>query len=153
MKNEQVIQKKYIVIDSILPEAILKTAETKALLNKMPNLTINEAVRQVGISRSAFYKYRDGIFPFYEATKERLITIQIQMDHQTGVLSTCLNAIADLGANILTINQGIPLQSLARVTISFELSSAISENNGLEVLLENLYDIEGVIKVELVGQN
>lgn len=75
------------------------------------------------------------------------------MDHQTGVLSTCLNLIADTGANILTINQGIPLQNLARVTISFEVSNEISENNGVEMLLENLYDIEGVIKVELIGQN
>ena len=149
MSYEDNSQRKYIVIGSILPEAILKTAETKELLNKTPSLTINEAVRQVGISRSAFYKYRDGIFPFYEATKERLITIQIHMDHQTGVLSTCLNLIADTGANILTI----PLQNLARVTISFEVSNEISENNGVEMLLENLYDIEGVIKVELIGQN
>ena len=153
MSYEDNSQRKYIVIGSILPEAILKTAETKELLNKTPSLTINEAVRQVGISRSAFYKYRDGIFPFYEATKERLITIQIHMDHQTGVLSTCLNLIADTGANILTINQGIPLQNLARVTISFEVSNEISENNGVEMLLENLYDVEGVIKVELIGQN
>lgn len=157
MKTEENSVRRYIVIDSILPEAIVKTAETKELLNKTPELTINEAVRQVGISRSAFYKYRDGIFPFYEATKEKLITIQIQMDHQSGVLSNCLNTIADAGANILTINQGIPLQGLARVTIAFELHQADSEEgkrvNQLELLLEGLYEINGVVKVELVGQN
>ena len=153
MKNELTTQKKYIVVESILPEAILKTAETKELLTKMPNLTINEAVRQVGMSRSAFYKYRDGIFPFYEATKERLITILIQMDHQAGVLSTCLNSIAHIGANILTINQEIPFQNLARVTISFEFSEKNSEKNSLENLLENLYAIDGVIKIELIGQS
>lgn len=144
-------QRRYIVDEKILPEAIYKTAQTKELLAKTPSLTINEAVKQVGISRSAFYKYRDGIFPFFEAIKERIITLQINLDHQTGVLSNCLNVIAHSGANILTINQGIPVQGIARVTISFE-----SPPNGfgnLEELFEGLYELTGVISIELVGQN
>ncbi|MFR4402194.1 MAG: ACT domain-containing protein, partial [Peptococcus niger] len=63
--KENLSNKRYIVDERILPEAILKTAQTKELLAKFPALTINEAVKQIGISRSAFYKYRDGVFPFY----------------------------------------------------------------------------------------
>lgn len=145
------MQKRYIVDEKILPEAILKTAQAKELLAKNPVLTINEAVQEIGISRSAFYKYRDGIFPFYEATKEKLLTLQINLDHQAGVLSGCLNVIAMTGANILTINQGIPLQGIARVTVAFEAPT--HQNFNLELLLEMLYDISGVINVELIGQN
>lgn len=149
MKESQT-QKRYIVDERILPEAILKTAQTKELLAKHPTLTINEAVKQIGISRSAFYKYREGIFPFYEAIKEKIITIQINLDHQSGILSHCLNVIAHTGANILTINQGIPIQGIARVTVSFESQDGF---NNLEELLEMLYEVDGVLSVELIGQN
>lgn len=148
--KENTTQKRYIVDERILPEAILKTAQTKELLAKYPTLTINEAVRQVGISRSAFYKYREGIFPFYEAIKEKIITVQINLDHTAGVLSHCLNVIAHTGASILTINQGIPIQGVARVTISFESQDGFGN---LEELLEMFNEIEGVLGVELVGQN
>ena len=145
------MNKRYIVDETILPEAILKTAQTKELLAKNPTLTINEAVKQIGLSRSAFYKYRDGIFPFYEAVKEKIVTIQINMENEAGVLSRCLNVFADSGTNILTINQSIPNEGVARVIISFESHS--DERYNLELMLETLYDIAGVLKVELIGQN
>lgn len=149
--KENTVFKRYIVDERILPEAILKTAQTKELLAKFPRLTVNEAVKQIGLSRSAFYKYRDGVFPFYEATKEKIVTIQINMDHKSGILSTCLNTIAATGVSILTINQGIPTEGIARVTISFEAIESPSYN--LEVMLEALYDVPGVLGVEPIGQN
>ena len=149
--KETTVYKRYIVDEQILPEAILKTAQTKELLAKFPGLTINEAVKQIGLSRSAFYKYRDGIFPFYEAIKEKIVTIQINMEHEAGILSNWLNTVAAHGANILTINQGIPTEGIARVTISFESHS--DERYNLELMLESLYDIPGVLKVEPIGQN
>ena len=115
--KDNAISNRYIVDEQILPEAIQKTAQTKELLAKFPGLTINEAVKQIGLSRSAFYKYRDGIFPFYEAVKEKIVTIQINMENQAGVLSSCLNVVADSGANIMTINQGIPIEGIARAPI------------------------------------
>ena len=142
--------KYYIVNENILPEAILKTAQTKELLAKTPHLTVNDAVDRVGLSRSAFYKYRDGVFPFYEATREKIVTLQITLDHQAGVLSNCLNSIAQAKGNILTINQGLPFQGMARATIAFE-TAGMTENR--EILLEKLYDIPGILQVEIVGQN
>ena len=149
--KDNAISKRYIVDEQILPEAIQKTAQTKELLAKFPGLTINEAVKQIGLSRSAFYKYRDGIFPFYEAVKEKIVTIQINMENQAGVLSSCLNVVADSGAKIMTINQGIPIEGIARATISFESHS--DERYNLELMLESLYEVPGVLKVELIGQN
>lgn len=149
--KDNAANKRYIVDERILPEAILKTAQTKELLAKNPTLTINEAVKQIGLSRSAFYKYRDGIFPFFEAVKERVVTIQINMENEAGVLSRCLNIITDSGANILTINQGIPTEGVARVMVSVESHS--EERYNLELMLESLYEVRGVLKVEPVGQN
>ncbi|MFZ5943483.1 MAG: ACT domain-containing protein [Bacillota bacterium] len=140
----------YIVSKEILPEAIIKTAKVKELLAKKDAETVNEAVEKVGLSRSAFYKYRDGVFPFYEASKEKIITLTITLDHRSGILSNCLNAIAVVKGNILTINQGIPLQGVAYASISIE--TAEMETN-TEELLESLYKINGVLKVEIVGQS
>ena len=142
--------KLYIVDADILPEAILKTAQIKELLTKNGKLTINEAAEQVGLSRSAFYKYRDGVFPFYQATRERIVTLLISLAHEAGVLSQCLNVIASSGGNVLTINQGIPLQGVATATIAFDTKGI---ENDLEDILEKLYDISGVIQVEILGQS
>jgi len=141
--------KMYIVNADILPEAIVKTAQVKELLNKNAKLTVNEAVEKVGLSRSAFYKYRDGVFPFYQANKEKMVTILISLDHKAGVLSSCLNIIAASGGNILTINQGIPLQGVASATIAFDTMD-IEED--LEDIFEKLYHVSGVMKVEMLGQ-
>ena len=141
--------KMYIVSADILPEAILKTAQVKEVLNKNAKLTVNEAVEKVGLSRSAFYKYRDGVFPFYQANKEKMVTILISLDHKAGVLSNCLNIIAASGGNILTINQGIPLQGLASATIAFD---TVDIEEDLEDIFEKLYHVSGVMKVEMLGQ-
>lgn len=143
-------KKFYMVSKEILPEAILKTALVKELLARGEALTVNEAVDKVGISRSAFYKYRDGVFPFYQASKEKIITVSLNLEHRTGVLSNVLNAVALLKGNILTINQGIPLQSMANVTLSIDTLEVLGD---IEELMQKLQQIDGVKKVELVGQS
>ena len=143
-------KKNYIVDKNILPEAIIKTAMAKELLAKGEVFTVNEAVKRVGISRSAFYKYRQGISPFYEASKEKIITISLILEHKTGVLSEVLNTIAKMRGNILTINQGIPLQKIANATISIDTKDI---QDDLDHLVAKLCHLPGVKKIEIVGQS
>lgn len=143
--------KKYYMVDkNILPEAILKTVMVKELLAKGEVFTVNEAVKKVGISRSAFYKYRYGIFPFHEASKEKIITVSLILEHKAGVLSEVLNTVAQMKGNILTINQGIPLQNIANATLSIETRDM---KDDFEILVTKLHDLQGVKKVEIVGQS
>ncbi|PKM86198.1 MAG: ACT domain-containing protein [Firmicutes bacterium HGW-Firmicutes-12] len=139
-----------MVSKEILPEAILKTAQAKEILTRREAITINEAVEKIGLSRSAFYKYRDGVFPFYEASKEKIVTFSLLLEHRTGVLSDVLNAVAQMKGNILTINQGIPLQGTAVVTLSVDTYEVIGD---MEELLEIFLNVVGVKKVEIVGQS
>lgn len=139
-----------MVSKHILPEAIVRTAKAKELLAKGDCHTVNDAVERVGISRSAYYKYKDGVFPFYEASKEKIITISLILDNFAGVLSTTLNYIASFRVNVLTINQSIPLQGVANVTISFETAGMVDTP---ENLFAGLSEIDGVRKVEVIGQN
>ena len=51
-------QKYYIVSAEALPEVFIKVAEARRMLQVGEAATVGEAARMVGISRSAFYKYK-----------------------------------------------------------------------------------------------
>ena len=135
----------YLVREEILPEAIKKTIKVKRGEIK----TINEAVERMGLSRSAYYKYKDYVFPFYEASKEKIITLSLLLEHKAGVLSRVLNTVASDSGSIMTINQGIPLQGVANTTISIETKDLTID---LEALLDKLRMIDGVKRLEVLGQ-
>ncbi|MDN5331749.1 MAG: chorismate mutase [Tepidanaerobacteraceae bacterium] len=139
----------YIVREEILPEILKKTVKAKELLKNGTAKTINEATKMVGMSRSAFYKYKDYVFPFYEASMGKIITIALILEHKPGVLSSILDEIARARGNILTINQNIPLQGLANVTISFDTSQM---TRNVEEVLEIIEKKSGVTKIEVLAQ-
>ncbi len=139
----------YLVREEILPEAIKKTIKVKELLKRGDARTINEAVEKMELSRSAYYKYKDYVFPFYEASKEKIVTLALLLEHKPGVLSRVLNTIANERGSVLTINQGIPLQGVANATISIETVELAID---LEALLDKLRMVDGVKRLEVLGQ-
>ncbi|MBO8137211.1 MAG: ACT domain-containing protein [Desulfotomaculum sp.] len=140
----------FLVREDILPEAILKTAQAKELLRKGHAITVNDAVEKVGLSRSAFYKYKDGVYPFYQWSRGKIVTLSLMLEHRAGVLSNILNNIAHVRGNVITINQNVPQEGVANVTISIETADLIGD---LEELVTRLQGLDGVRKVELVGQS
>ena len=112
--------KYYIVEASALPEVFLKVAETKRILSTGEATTVNEATKITGISRSAFYKYRDAVLPFQSLMTGRLITFQFRLLDEPGVLSNLLTTVARQNVNILTINSITPTNGCAIVTITAE---------------------------------
>ena len=112
--------KYYIVEASALPTVFLKVAEAKRLLSTGVAATVNEATQMTDISRSAFYKYRDAVLPFQNMMIGRIITFQLLLQDETGILSTLLNLFAEVNANITTINSIVPTNGCAVVTISAE---------------------------------
>ena len=139
----------YLVREEILPEAIKKTIKVKDMLKRGEARTINEAVEKMELSRSAYYKYKDYVFPFYEASKEKIVTLALLLEHKQGVLSRVLNTIAADHGSVLTINQGIPLQGVANATVSLETAELVID---LEALLDKLRMVEGVKRLEVLGQ-
>ena len=139
----------FIVEKSVLPEIFIKVMEVKNLLESGRETVVQEAVAKVGISRSAFYKYRNHVYPLYENTRGKTVTFGMNLDDTKGALSNVLNIIAEAGANILTINQNIPINGLANVTISIETNSMESD---FEELMQNLSDIVGVHKFKIIAR-
>ena len=142
------LPKYYIVEAKALPEVFLKVAEAKWLLETGQVATVNEATRATGLSRSAFYKYRDSIAPFQNLLAGRILTFQFLLQDTTGLLSSILSIFAQFGANILTIHQTIPTNGSASVTISAETTRM---EQGAEELLRNLSQIEGVFSAEILA--
>ena len=140
--------KYYIVEASALPEVFVKVAEAKRLLSTGEASTVNEATRMTGISRSAFYKYRDSLLPFENMTSGRIITFQLIIHDQPGVLSGILGIFATCNSNIRTINSIVPTDGCAVVTVSAETIHITVE---LEELLQQLRETAGVIKAEILA--
>ena len=140
--------KYYIVAASALPEVFIKVAEAKRMMQTGEADTVGDATKKAGISRSAFYKYKDSVQPFNDMKAEHIITFYGMLKDNTGVLSHVLGIFASSGANILTINQSIPTNGCAAVTIS-------AETSGMEQTLESLIAaasaVEGVIRFEIMA--
>ncbi len=140
--------KYYIVEAAALPEVFRKVAEAKRMLETGETDKVNEATRAVGISRSAFYKYRDAIQPLQNMMAGRIITYQLMLKDKAGVLSAILSIFANSGANILTINQSSPTGGRAMVTISAETGNL---SCSIEELSHHISATKGVVKAELVA--
>ena len=140
--------KYYIVEASALPDVFLKVAEAKRLLTTGQASTVNEATKMMDISRSAFYKYRDAVIPFQNMMTGRIITFQLLLHDEPGMLSRILELFSSSRANIITINSIVPTNGCAVVTISAETMDLTVQ---LEDLLRMLRKTTGVIKAEILA--
>ena len=77
-----------------MPEIFRKVAEAKRLLETGEETTVNGAARAVGISRSAFYKYKDAVRPFNDMLHGRIVTFQTMLRDEPGILSGLLHVFA-----------------------------------------------------------
>ena len=138
----------YLVEESALPEVLLKTIRAKRLLETEKAENISEAVKIADISRSAFYKYKDLIKPFYESQIGKKITFLLVLEDVSGVLSNILKVMAKSKANILTINQNIHVNGVANITVTIETKELIYS---VEKLVQKLQQVEGVSKIDIIS--
>ncbi len=140
---------RYLIVESrALPDVFLKVVDAKRMLVSGVAHSVNEAAKLAGISRSAFYKYKESVYPFDAKTGGRIVTMQAILRDEAGVLSLLTSALYSSGANILTINQSIPIGGMAPVSVTARI-------DGLKVPFENLLsslgEIEGVESIGIVS--
>lgn len=139
---------KYLIVSKeILPEYYDKVIEAKNLIDSGKIKNISDAVKKVGISRSTYYKYKDYIFS-PSTDLGRKATLSFILEHKKGVLSHLLNILAEENANILTINQDIPINDNAIVNITLDVMEL---DIGLDLLMEKLKTLDGVSKIRLMA--
>ncbi|MDI6619633.1 MAG: ACT domain-containing protein [Clostridiales bacterium] len=139
----------YIVKKEVVPEIYSKVIDAKKLIQSGTARSINEAVQMVGISRGAFYKYKDSIYLESEVSKKSIVTLSLLLQHIPGVLSNLLNIIAEWKGNILTINQNIPINDIANATVTFEYNP---QDMDLDRLICAIKKVDGIIEVNIIGR-
>ena len=139
----------FVVKQKALPEVLLKVVEAKRLIDSGRNISVQEAVDRVGISRSSFYKYKEDIFPFHDTATGTTITLTFQMDDEPGLLSDVLKTIATFGANILTIHQSIPINGVASLSISVQV---LPTTGDVSKMVDAMEQQKGVHYVKIIAK-
>lgn len=139
----------YLLVEQdVLPEVFTKVIQAKQYLLDGEASSTSEAVRMAGISRSVFYKYKDAVYPYNRKLSNHMITVQAMLLDRPGVLMSLVSAVYAKGANILTINQNIPVNGRALISISARVDYL---DSSVEELLEQLRQVEGVLSIDSIS--
>lgn len=150
MDNKE-YKKFYLIREDVLPESVIKTLKIKDALKNNSELSIYDAVKQYGLSRSAFYKYRETIFPVDEKLLDhREFTLILYVNDIVGMLAQVLNTISQLELSVLTIHQSVPMEDKTTITLSLNASSS---ELMIDDVIKALREIEHVSKVELISMS
>ena len=141
-------QRFFLVREDVLAEAMQKTLEAKHLLQSRKVSSIWDAVKEVDLSRSPFYKYRDAVFPFHSIVQERILTVFLQLEDREGTLARLLSLVADYACNVLTIHQTIPIQGRASVTLSLDVTAMAKE---LDEFINEMKRLDFVESAEIIS--
>ena len=139
----------YIVDKRVMPEVFLKVVEAKELFEKGVVASVQEAVDSVGVSRSAYYIYKDYVSVVSRSTRGKIITLAFNLEDKAGILSLVLNILADHRANVLTINQTIPINNVANVTITVDTGDMTLS---VRDMLDNISKIHGVLTLKTIAR-
>jgi len=138
--------KYYLIDSSILPEVYTKVIKAKNLILSGEAQNVSAAVKMAGISRSAYYKYKDSIFE-YNAKGEETATINARLEDNAGVLGSVVSELYVFGANILSINQSAPVNSIANVSITVRLPENEAKS---EDIIRKIGELNGVISAGIM---
>ena len=139
----------YLIIHKdILPDYYEKVIEARRLVESGKVKDVSQAVKQVGISRSTYYKYKDYILEPIDIGSGRKAVLSMMLTHEQGVLSALLSKISSAGGSVLTITQSLPIHGKASVTLSLDISAMPGSMAGL---IESLGSTPGAEQLRLLA--
>ncbi|MDR0841736.1 MAG: ACT domain-containing protein [Christensenellaceae bacterium] len=143
------MQSGYLIVDKrILPGYYEKVLQAREMLREGKVKEVSEAARLVGISRSTYYKYKDYIFSPGESAECSKAVFSLLLRHEPGILNALITALSELGANILTITQSLPIGGNASVLLSLDTSAM---QLPAQEVLTRLSALRGASSVKLVA--
>ena len=142
------MENKFLMVNmNILPAVFSGVIKAKEYLASGEAATAAQAAKMAGISRSAFYKYKDSVFEIGAGSVGRIFNINAVLKDKVGVLSSLISCLYQSGMNIITINQGIPVNGAAQVSVSVKTDESEAD---IDNLIARLSALEGVASVGLV---
>lgn len=139
----------YLIIHKcILPAYYEKVAYARRLVEQGKAKDVSQAVKMAEISRSTYYKYKDYILEPSEIAEGRKAVISVMLAHETGVLSSLIACIPEVGGSVLTITQSLPVHGLASVTLCIDISAMTCQ---MAELIKKMESIPGVQNPKLIA--
>jgi len=138
----------YLVNSNILPPVYSKVVQAKNYLASGEAASAAQAAKMAGISRSAYYKYKDAVFEYNADNNDETQTINAKLKDNAGVLSALMNELYRAGANVLSVSQSVPVNSVADVSVTVRVTEMTVS---VEELVENIKRIIGVNAVSIGG--
>ena len=142
------MSKYYVVSGDILPDVLEQVMQARILLQSGKAKRISEAVKMVGISRGTYYKYKDAVFSFNAEQSNRKAIISMILRNEKGTLSKVLSLVSVKQVNVLAINQTIPINEIANVALTLDISDLEIGIQSLVSLIEAMPMVE---KADLVA--
>lgn len=138
---------KYLLInEELLPDVYSKVIKAKTLLASGDAANATKAAQMAGLSRSAYYKYKDGVFEYNPQNDGEMLTLSLKLLDTKGVLSAVTNELYLVGANVLSINQKVPENGIADVQLTAYISEMTVDEDSL---ISKLKEINGVKTVNI----
>ena len=142
------MSKYYVVSGDILPDVLEQVMQARILLQSGKAKRISEAVKMVGISRGTYYKYKDAVFSFNAEQSNRKAIISMILRNEKGTLSKVLSLVSVKQVNVLAINQTIPINGIANVALTLDISDL---EIGIQSLVSVIEAMPMVEKADLVA--
>lgn len=139
---------KLLLVDAaVLPEVFVKVVQAKMYLAQGKAASASQASQMAGISRSAFYKYKDCVYMYDERMNNHIVTFYLTLEDRPGVLSALLSELYRAGANVITVNQNIPVDGVAIASVSVRTDSASLSRAEILVMLGAL---DGIVEAKAI---
>lgn len=135
-----------IVSKRILPAFLDEVIKCRELV-EVKGMSVSEACKLVSISRSTYYKYKDAVYEMNKKELQKAI-ISCSLEDKKGVLSNVLNNLFNIKANIITINQNMPINQIAFITITIDIKDL---SVTIDELINAIKGVEGVKQASLVA--
>ena len=122
--------KKFLLVDSdVLPDVFLKVVKAKEMLASGAVKNLSAAAKEVDISRSALYKYKDKVFDVSET--KTVVAVHVVLMDELGALQNLLQLIAKYNISIVTITQAAPVDGTAAVSLTMKVKDMVGDLEGL----------------------
>ncbi len=136
----------YLVNSTILPPVYSKVIEAKNYLASGEAESASQAAKMAGISRSAYYKYKDAVFEYNGDSNDETVTVNAKLKDNAGVLSALMNELYMAGANVLSVSQSVPVNSVADVSVTVRITDMTVST---QKMLDNIKGVNGVKSAHL----
>lgn len=133
-----------LINKKVLPAYFEKVMVIKERVNMGEN--ISEACKSLGLSRSTYYKYKDFVNRPSNNNGKHII-LSLKLIDEPGALSSILNEVASRNANIVAINQEMPIHNIAFVTLTISVTEMSISINELVTCLKKFNNVVDVMLV------